>query len=175
LRRRPQARATGPQRAGDRITLDSVTLEVLSPESAWLALPVDVNDHGVVVRVTYGSGWLLFQADAGLPVEEHLAGRVGCVGVLKGGHHGSRSATSDAWLAELAPRAAVISAGRPNRYGHPAPEVVARLAAQGISILRTDRDGTITLTTGGERVHFQASHHDGVPCRVTPSTPSPAA
>jgi competence protein ComEC len=137
-----------------------VTFEVLSPDSAWLALPVDVNDHGVVVRVTYGSVRLLFQADAGPPVEGHLAGRVGRVDVLKAGHHGSRTATSDAWLAELAPRAAVISVGRHNRYGHPAPEVMPRLAAHGISILRTDRDGTITLTTDGERAHFQVSHHD---------------
>jgi competence protein ComEC len=149
-----------PARAGDRITLDGVTLEVLSPDSAWLALPVDVNDHGVVLRVTYGTVRLLFQADAGLPVEAHLAGRVGPVDVLKVGHHGSRSATSDAWLTELAPRDAVISVGRRNRYGHPAPEVVARLAAHGVRTLRTDRDGTITLSTDGQRAHIQVSHHD---------------
>jgi competence protein ComEC len=80
--------------------------------------------------------------------------------VLKVGHHGSHSATSDAWLAELAPREAVISVGRRNRYGHPAPEVVARLAAHGIRILRTDRDGTITLSTDGQRAHIQVSHHE---------------
>jgi len=138
-------------RAGDRITLDGVTLDVLSPDSALFALPLDVNEHGVVVRVTYGGVRLLFQADAGLPVEAHLAGRVGPVELLKVGHHGSRSATSDQWLTELAPREAVISVGRHNNYGHPAPEVVARLARHGIAILRTDRDGTITFTTQGQR------------------------
>jgi competence protein ComEC len=140
-------------RAGDRIELDGVTLEVLSPDSALFALPLDVNEHGVVLRVTYGDMRLLFQADAGLPVEAHLAGRVGAVELLKVGHHGSRSATSDEWLAELEPREAVISVGRHNNYGHPAPEVVARLARHGIAIWRTDRDGTITFKTDGTRAN----------------------
>jgi len=150
-----------PARAGDRLTLDGVTLEVLSPDSAWMELPADVNDHGVVLRVTYGATRLLFQADAGLPVEARLAGRVGPVQVLKVGHHGSRTATSDTWLQELRPATAVISVGAHNNYGHPAPEVVARLAARGIRVLRTDRDGTITLDIDGQRApHIDVSHHD---------------
>src|SRR6266513_672694 len=146
-------------RAGDRVEVDSVVLEVLSPDSLWLRLPLDVNDHGVVLRVRYGAGRLLFQADAGLPVEGRLAGTVGRVDLLKVGHHGSRSATSDEWLDELAPREAVISVGRNNHYGHPAPEVLERLARHGVTVFRTDRSGTITLSTDGhgERVR---SHHD---------------
>src|SRR6266702_3267871 len=146
-------------RAGDRVEVDSVVLEVLSPDSLWLRLPLDVNDHGVVLRVRYGAVRLLFQADAGLPVEGRLAGRVGRVDLLKVGHHGSRTATSDEWLDELAPREAVISVGRNNHYGHPAPEVLERLARHGITVFRTDRSGTITFSTDGhgERVR---SHHD---------------
>src|SRR6266705_2414162 len=146
-------------RAGDRVEVDSVVLEVLSPDSLWLRLPLDVNDHGVVLRVRYGAVRLLFQADAGLPVEGRLAGRVGRVDLLKVGHHGSRTATSDEWLDELAPREAVISVGRNNHYGHPAPEVLERLARHGITVIRTDRSGTITFSTDGhgERVR---SHHD---------------
>src|SRR6266853_521694 len=104
-------------RAGDRIEVDGVVLEVLSPDSLWLRLPLDVNDHGVVLRVRYGGMRLLFQADAGLPVEGRLAGTVGKVDLLKVGHHGSRTATSDEWLDELAPHEAVISVGRNNNYG----------------------------------------------------------
>ena len=146
-------------RAGDRVEVDGVTLEVLSPDSLWLALPLDVNEHGVVLRVTYGAVRLLLQADAGLPVEARLAGRVGPVELLKVGHHGSRSATSDAWLSELAPREAVISVGRRNHYGHPAPEVLARLARHGVAILRTDESGTITFSTDGHGGRVR-SHHD---------------
>lgn len=146
-------------RAGDRIELDGVVLQVLSPDSVWLRLPIDVNEHGVVLLVTYGDERLLFQADAGLPVEAYLAGRVGRVELLKVGHHGSRSATSDAWLDELAPREAVISVGRRNRYGHPTAEVLGRLAQHGITVLRTDERGTITFSTDGHDARLR-SHHD---------------
>jgi len=146
-------------RAGDRVEVDGVTLEVLSPDSLWLALPLDVNEHGVVLRVTFGAVRLLFQADAGLPVEGRLAGTVGSVELLKVGHHGSRSATSEAWLAELRPHEAVISVGRRNHYGHPAPEVVERLARHGVTILRTDERGTITFATDGHGARVR-SHHD---------------
>src|SRR3989442_9235132 len=65
-----------PARAGDRVEVDSVVLEVLSPDSLWLRLPLDVNDHGVVLRVRYGAVRLLFQADAGRPVEGRRAGKL---------------------------------------------------------------------------------------------------
>ncbi len=149
-----------PARAGDRVELDGVTFEVLSPDSAWAAQPEDVNEHGVVLLVTYGSTRLLFQADAGLPVEARLRGRVGHVDVLKIGHHGSRSATSEAWLDELTPAEAVISVGAHNTYGHPAPEVVARLLQHHVTTLRTDQLGTITFTTDGHRGQFEFRRHD---------------
>ena len=148
-----------PARAGDRIEVDGVVLEVLSPDSVWLRLPLDVNEHGVVLTVTYGAVRVLFQADAGLPVEGRLAGTVGRVELLKVGHHGSRSATSDAWLDELAPHEAVISVGRRNRYGHPTPEVLGRLVTRGVTILRTDERGTITFSTDGQSARVR-SHHD---------------
>jgi competence protein ComEC len=149
-----------PARAGDRLAVDGVALEVLSPDDRWVAAPLDPNEHSLVVRVTYGAVSLLFAGDAGLPVEERIAGRVGPVDVLKVGHHGSRTATSAGWLAELDPAVAVISVGRGNRYGHPAPEVLERLAQAGVTVLRTDRAGTITLTTDGTREHTNLRHHD---------------
>ena len=147
-------------RAGDRVTLDSVTLQVLSPDDPWMGVPVDVNDHGVVVLVTYGATRVLFQADAGVPVEERLAGTVGRVDLLKVGHHGSRSASSEEWLTELAPPVAVISVGAHNRYGHPAPEVLERLRRRGIIVLRTDQRGTITFTSDGHHAPRDVGHHD---------------
>ncbi|HYK10036.1 MAG TPA: DNA internalization-related competence protein ComEC/Rec2 [Gemmatimonadales bacterium] len=147
-------------RAGDRITLDSVVIQVLSPDEDWMGVPVDVNDHGVVVLVTYGTTRVLFQADAGVPVEQRLAGTVGHVDLLKVGHHGSRSASSEEWLAELSPPVAVISVGARNRYGHPAPEVLERLAGRGIRILRTDQRGTITFTSDGHNAPRDIGHHD---------------
>jgi competence protein ComEC len=84
---------------------------------------------------------------------------VGAVELLKVGHHGSRTASSEAWLDELAPHEAVISVGRNNHYGHPAPEVVARLLQHGITLYRTDMSGTITFSTDGHSARIR-SHHD---------------
>ena len=135
-----------PARRGDRLELDGVTVDVLSPDSAWAASQTDINEESVVLLVTYGTTRLLFAGDAGAPTEAHLAGRVGHVTLLKVGHHGSRGATSDRWLDELQPAEAVISVGAKNRYGHPAPETLARLRGHGVTVLRTDQRGTITFT-----------------------------
>jgi competence protein ComEC len=135
-----------PARRGDRLELDGVTIEVLSPDSAWAVSQTDINEESVVLLVTYGATRLLLAGDAGMPTEAHLAGQVGPVTLLKVGHHGSRWATSDRWLDELKPADAVISVGAKNRYGHPAPETLARLRAHGVTVFRTDEVGTITLT-----------------------------
>jgi len=135
-----------PARQGDRLELDGVTIEVLSPDSAWMAGQTDLNESSVVLLVSYADTRMLLAGDAGMPTEAYLAGRIGHVAVLKVGHHGSRGATSDRWLDELNPEDAVISVGAKNRYGHPAPETLARLRAHGVTVLRTDERGTITLT-----------------------------
>ncbi len=151
-----------PARRGDRLELDGVTLEVVSPDSAWVATQTDINEESVVLLVTYASTRLLFAGDAGTPTETHLAGRVGPVALLKVGHHGSRGGTSDRWLDELQPVDAVISVGAKNRYGHPAPETLARLRAHGVTVLRTDERGTITLTVSshGTLAITDVRHHD---------------
>jgi competence protein ComEC len=64
------------------------------------------------------------------------------------GHHGSRGSTGEELLDSLRPLAAVISVGR-NDYGHPSPETLARLDARRIAVLRTDRDGTVSVATDG--------------------------
>ena len=135
-----------PARRGDRLELDGVTIEVLSPDSGWVVAQTDINEASVVLLVSYGPVRLLFAGDAGMPTEQHLAGRIGHVSLLKVGHHGSRGATSDPWLDELHPADAVISVGAKNRYGHPAPETLARLRAHDVSVFRTDEQGTITFT-----------------------------
>ncbi len=151
-----------PARRGDRLELDGVTLEVVSPDSAWVAAQSDINEESVVLLVTYGRTRLLLAGDAGTATETHLAGRVGRVTVLKVGHHGSRGASSDRWLDELQPVNAVISVGAKNRYGHPAPETLARLRAHDVTVLRTDERGTITLTVSshGTLAITDVRHHD---------------
>jgi competence protein ComEC len=151
-----------PARRGDRLELDGVTIDVLSPDSVWAASQTDINEESVVLLVTYAGTRLLLAGDAGIPTEAHLAGQVGHVALLKVGHHGSRGATSDRWLEELRPEDAVISVGAKNRYGHPAPETLARLRGHAITVLRTDERGTITFTvsSNGTLTSTDLRHHD---------------
>jgi len=149
-------------RRGDRLNVDGVAIEVLSPDSAWAVSQTDINEESVVLLVTFGGTRLLLAGDAGIPTEGRLAGRVGRVTLLKVGHHGSRGATSNRWLDELQPAEAVISVGTKNRYGHPAPETLARLREHGVTVLRTDQRGTITFTVSshGTLAIADVGHHD---------------
>ncbi len=144
-------------RAGQRFALDGVTFTVLHPDTTWAEWGTDLNEDSAVLRVEYGAFSALFAGDAGIPAEHLLAGHVGAVDLLKVGHHGSRGASGDAWLDELAPRAAIVSVGRRNRYGHPAPEALERLARHHADVWRTDREGTITVTTDGRRMTVRGS------------------
>ena len=135
-------------RAGERFEVDSVSFLILHPDTTWDEWGQDLNEDSIVLLVSWRGFQALFMGDAGLHAEERLRGQVGPVDVLKVGHHGSRTATGDDWLDALAPRAAVISVGV-NRYGHPAPETLARLARHGIPVWRTDRDREVRISTDG--------------------------
>jgi competence protein ComEC len=135
--------------AGDAWVIDGVHFRLLHPPSAWPHVGEDLNEDSAVLEVRYREFRALFMGDAGVVAEEALAGSFGAADVLKVGHHGSRTASSGAFLTEVAPQAAVISVGR-NRYGHPTGEALGRLAASGARIWRTDREGHITVESDGQ-------------------------
>jgi competence protein ComEC len=103
----------------------------------------------VVLEVSCGDVALLLTGDISGEVEREIAPQLtpAPVRILKVGHHGSRTSSSSALLESWKPQIALISAGRGNTFGHPTPEVVARLESVGARIYRTDRDGQITLET----------------------------
>jgi competence protein ComEC len=144
-----------PGRPGDRFELDGVRLTILHPNPSWAGWGEDVNEDSVVLLVEYGAFQALFTGDAGIRAEAALRGRARPVDFLKVGHHGSRGSSGDEWLDSLRPRAALISVGARNRYGHPAPAALARLASHHIAIWRTDRDGTVTVTTDGRTMQVR--------------------
>jgi competence protein ComEC len=139
-------------RAGDRAEIGPLLLEVLHPRRD--AALSDLHDAMLVVRVTFGEVRFLFTGDAEVPVERRLLADPSLVRaeVLKVGHHGSRTSTSSAFLAAVAPRIAVYSAGSGNRYGHPHDEVVARIEVAGIELRGTDRHGTVVVSTDGRAI-----------------------
>ena len=142
-------------RRGQRFVVDSVEFTVLHPDTTWPGWGFDLNDNSVVLLVRYGGFRAIFMGDAGEAPEAVLRGRVGHVDLLKVGHHGSRTASSAAWLRELTPTVALLSVGSHNRYGHPAPDALQRLGAQHATIWRTDQDGTVTVVTDGLHVEVR--------------------
>ena len=157
-------------RAGDTLVVDSVRMVVLHPPAGWPELGLDLNEDSAVLRLEYGGCRVLLAGDAGVVAEASMRGHVGKVDLLKVGHHGSRTATGEAWLDELGPEAAVISVGTRNRYGHPAPGTVARLAAHGIGTWRTDREGTVTVRIRDGRLEVSGRHaRQQYACHAPPS------
>jgi competence protein ComEC len=110
------------------------------------------NDNSFVVRVAYGSRAILFVGDAEHEEESILlASKPDALraDVLKVGHHGSRTSSTPAFVAAVAPSEAIVSAGRRNRFGHPSPDTLATLRRAGCRVWRTDREGAVTVTTDG--------------------------
>jgi competence protein ComEC len=133
------------------------TVRVLHPPLAeWERRRVR-NDDSIVLEVRFGEVSFVLMGDAGLPVEPSIARQLepAAIRVLKVGHHGSTTATSAAFLEAIQPTVAVISCGRHNRFGHPAPAVVRRLFASGAALFRTDEDGAVTMETDGRSLRVR--------------------
>lgn len=127
-------------------------LEILSPEERDL-FTKDLNDTMVVARLTYGDTAFLFTGDMERGLEARLvaSGDDLTAQVLKVGHHGSKTSSSEALLAAIDPEYAVIEVGK-NSYGHPNGDVLARLASFGAQVLRTDTDGTVIFESDGQQI-----------------------
>jgi len=145
-------------RAGQEIDLgNGIKMEVLNPPaSLWEGTSHDVDNNGVVLRLTWSKLSFLFTADIREEVEFELIGQRANLQstVLKVAHHGSETSTSPQFLAAADPEVAVISVGTDNPFGHPSPEVVKRLIDRlgEDNVYRTDEDGTIEFITDGERL-----------------------
>ena len=153
---REAARAQVPievPRAGDRIALGDLSVEVLGPEGDRVA-GADPNLRCVVLRVRGPGLSLLTGADAEagvlLPLDP------GPADILKVSHHGSADPQLDRLLGELRPRLAVIEVGRDNPYGHPTAQALSSLSRAGVRTLRTDRDGTVRVEPGPGGLRVQS-------------------
>lgn len=131
----------------------STTLSVLFPESDVRGM--ESNTSSIVLQLHYGDTTYLFTGDAPKAIEEYLVLRDGEYlqsDVLKVGHHGSRTSTSESFLQEVSPTFAIISAGADNRYGHPHVEVTDLLFNHGVEVLQTAEEGTISFQSDGSHV-----------------------
>jgi competence protein ComEC len=159
-------RTSGRLFAGDRLRLDSAEVEVRwPPRGAVPAEPPDtgtgINNVSIVLDVHFGERRLLLTGDVEQAIDPQLlaAGLADgdSLDVLKVAHHGSRTASTEALLAALRPRLAIISAGTGNPYGHPTRQTLDRLEAVNARTFRTDLDGSVTVDTDGHDLHVRAS------------------
>jgi competence protein ComEC len=145
-------------RTGDMLTVDSVTLTVLSPSAAWEASHLETNENSVVLEVRYGAFTALLTGDMDSVTEAALLPTVPHVDLLKVAHHGSATSTTAAWLERVRPQAAVISVAAKNSYGHPSPATLLRLAVRDIPVWRTDQGGTVTIRSDGRYFDVSQRH-----------------
>ncbi len=114
------------------------------------------NDNSLVLKISYGRRAFLFVGDAEHFEEDELLAHRDALraDVLKVGHHGSRTSSSAAFIAAVAPSEAVISVGSRNRFGHPNPATITTLSDAHVRTWRTDRDGEIEIETDGENIEI---------------------
>ncbi len=148
-------------------TYGSTTLKILTGHEYC----DDVNNYSVVCRLDTGDIEFLFMGDAENPVESNLYGDLSAE-VLKVGHHGSSSSTTKSFLDLVKPKAAIISVGSGNDYGHPSNKVLSRLQSAGAKIYRTDEQGTIIVTTDGSTYSINASPSTSIAAPIIPSVNS---
>lgn len=143
-------------KAGDTLTIGDAELTFLAPNSYKYD---DINNYSIVCRLKYGNTSFLFMGDAQDVSESEILQKQLDIksDVLKVGHHGSHSSTTQAFLDKVNPKYAVISCGKDNDYGHPHKETVTKLNAKDINVFRTDLEGTIIASSDGINITFNTN------------------
>ncbi|OGZ79653.1 MAG: hypothetical protein A2358_01665 [Candidatus Staskawiczbacteria bacterium RIFOXYB1_FULL_37_44] len=147
--------------AGTKVKAGNAEIDILFPFENLAGNEVkNTNDSSIVAKLIYGKESFLFTGDISSTAEKLLANSKENIlsNVLKVAHHGSKYSTSDLFLAAVAPRIAVISAGVKNTYGHPTREVLQRLQNYDITTLRTDQSGDINFVTDGNSIYITLNY-----------------
>lgn len=144
---------------GDTIDFNGLEIEVLGPQREYK----DFNNKSIVLKVNAGETAFLFTGDAEETAEKDIlqADYDLQADVLKVGHHGSSTSSSQAFLQAVKPKYAVISVGVGNSYHHPEEEALQRLQSIGAEIYRTDLQGNIVCTTDGKNIAFNCNSVSG--------------
>ena len=146
-------------------TNDGVTLTFVGPSLPFISGKNAINDNSIAFILQYRSFRMLFTGDAGVDAERRFLGS-GLdlhADVLKVGHHGSAYSSSSEFIKAVHPRYAVISVGRHNLFGHPAPSTVATLRQFGATIYRTDQDAAVSILTNGSSTRVTAALEERAP------------
>ena len=128
---------------GDTVTIDELRISCLHPypDYEWKS----ANDSSLVLKVNYQNFTGLFTGDLEEAGEKEIINKLSHVNYLKVAHHGSKGASSEAFLEQVKPDVSVISCGKKNRYGHPHKETLKRLENIGSKVYRTDKEGAVSI------------------------------
>lgn len=140
-------------KGGVSLGLQGVDAHFVSPVTSY---DNDLNSSSAVLRVTNGENNFLFTGDATVESEQDMiaSGQDIHADVLKLGHHGANTSTSEAFLSQVQPKFAIVSAGKDNQYGHPTAEILQRMREHNIQVFRTDEQGTIIAASNGKTITF---------------------
>lgn len=134
---------------GDTYTIGEANFIILGPVDATKVDPDDANNYSVVVKLNWGDTSFLFTGDAEKESEAEMLKAFPAstfrADVLKVGHHGSNTSSTEAFLDAVRPSTAVICVGEGNKYDHPKQRTLDNLKARNITVLRTDEEGSIVL------------------------------
>ena len=113
-----------------------------------------MNNYSIVLKITYGNVSFLYTGDAESLSEEEITSDVSA-DILKVGHHGSDTSTSDEFLARVNPSYVIISVGANNSYNHPSASTIEKLEKYTNNIYRTDINGSIIVRTNGINIEVE--------------------
>ncbi len=130
-------------------------IDFLAPNSTGYE---SLNNYSAVVKIVYGQHSFLFMGDAESVSEKEITADVSC-NFIKVGHHGSTTSSSQAFVSRTGAEYAIFQVGEGNSYGHPKDTIVARWEKAGATILRTDLNGTIVVSTDGTK--YEVSYNKG--------------
>lgn len=137
------------------ISSDELSAEFIAPASGKYN---SLNDFSAVLKLTYGDTSFLFTGDAEANSEQEMleSGFDLSADILKVGHHGSDTSSSEKFLDAVSPEYAVISCGLNNDYSHPSENTLDKLSAINTKVFRTDKMGTITVYSDGHTINIES-------------------
>lgn len=155
------ARARGVEirtlRRGDERTIGGANIRVVGPSREAWNEGTPSNNDSLSLLIRFGERTFFLPGDAERALENEFVfdESIGKIDVLKVAHHGGRTSSTYEFIEKTQPAVALISVGAGNRYNHPHPDVLERLAAKRTTVLRTDRMGRVTARTDGRRISYE--------------------
>ena len=138
---------------GDLLNIENLKIEILHPNEEFIT-ENPLNNNAIVCKVSYYETKILFTGDVEKTAEERLLDEDLSADILKVGHHGSKTSTTEKFLEAVNPKIALIGVGENNKFGHPNDDVLKRLQNIGCKIYRTDQNGEVDILINKNSIHI---------------------